>query len=301
MSLRSGGYSREFVACFISAPEMTPGLVLSPPMACSYRDAPSPMGAPSGRPVPASARPAPEAVACPPRTDRYRRGPALPASIAGRSPDGRAKESCRYLPQVVCGEDPERSPITDYFTRRDSRPHSHRADRIRGQPDGAHGVRIPTRTRRGPVVGQRPRSSPSAPHPARTNCYWPAGTDLRRGRGRCASRSRSPGLSERGGDDLQPPLLLVVGKGQGRLAAFEASPSRTCLDGRHEPANRPRRHCCVAWGQADAADAPGRSDGEDEFGERGRYPAACPNFRPEFVVAAPQVLHEGVPSGDDPQ
>ena len=54
-------------------------------------------------------------------------------------------------------------------------------------------------------------------------------------------------------------------------------------------------------GQAEAADVPGRSDGEGEFGERGRHPVACRYFGPEFVVAAPQVLHEGVPGGDDPQ
>jgi hypothetical protein len=106
----------------------------------------------------------------------------------------------------------------DYVTRRDARPHSHRADQIRARPDGVRSVRMPTRTRRGPVVEQRPRSSPSAPRAARTNCYWPAGTDPRRGRGRCASLlpfGRTCLLS--GAVTIYKPLPLVVGQGQGDL------------------------------------------------------------------------------------
>ena len=47
---------------------------------------------------------------------------------------------------------------------------------------------------------------------------------------------------------------------------------------------------------------PGRSDGSGEFAEGGSdAKTAVPGFEPEFVVAAPQVLDEGMPCDDCPR
>jgi len=54
-------------------------------------------------------------------------------------------------------------------------------------------------------------------------------------------------------------------------------------------------------GHAEAADVPGRSGGEGQFGERGYHAIRGRGLGREFVVAAPQVLYEGMPGGDDPQ
>ena len=54
-------------------------------------------------------------------------------------------------------------------------------------------------------------------------------------------------------------------------------------------------------GQAEAADVPGRSDGEGVFGECDRHAIQDRGLGCEFVVAAPRVLYEGMPGRDDPQ
>ena len=47
---------------------------------------------------------------------------------------------------------------------------------------------------------------------------------------------------------------------------------------------------------------PGRSDGSGEFAEGGSgREDSCAGFEPEFVVAAPQVLDEGMPCDDCPR
>ena len=65
--------------------------------------------------------------------------------------------------------------------------------------------------------------------------------------------------------------------------------------------NRGGTVALVERGQPEAADLPGRSDGEGELGERDRHSIKGGGVGAEFVAAASQVLDERVPGGDDPQ
>ncbi len=98
----------------------------------------------------------------------------------------------------------------------------------------------------------------------------------------------------------EPSAEFVIGAYH-RLFEIE----RSFRMSKHDLAARPiyhhKRLCCVG---AEGPDVPcprgGGSDGESEFGERGGEPILGISVDAEFVVAAAEVLDEGVPGADDP-
>ena len=76
------------------------------------------------------------------------------------------------------------------------------------------------------------------------------------------------------------------------------------LLGRSTASKDIERHCCVAPSlnsvEHDRDDSLG-SDGRHEVVERDAQPAAARSFGSDFIVAAAEILHEGMTGGESPR